>query len=138
MSLLSILVYYTIYNFIKFWSVHKYTHFKLILKLTLSITCFIGTLAKIDTHKLRKLEDLNLMLFPRLLVYAERAWHKSQWEQNLTSMYYTERYPFNINGTQLEIEEEEYPVLGCISAKELPKLAKNHNVISYVEAPGAR
>ena len=97
----------------------------------------LGTLAKIDTRKLRKTEDWDRMIFPRLLIYAERAWHKSPWEETVNPFKQnrTRRHHFD-DPIWTDVDMEERRVLGCISTKELAKLAR-YNISAYVEEPGA-
>nr|P86956.1 RecName: Full=Putative beta-hexosaminidase; AltName: Full=Beta-N-acetylhexosaminidase; AltName: Full=Chitobiase; AltName: Full=N-acetyl-beta-glucosaminidase; Flags: Precursor [Pinctada maxima] len=105
---------------------------------------YIGTLGKLDTRKLRSLKDWNELLFPRLLIFAERSWHKSSWEDsfephrvrmnNITRQIITNYTVPNWN----DIIQEESKVLGCISRKEKLRLMHEDGLKPYVEPPGAR
>src|SRR6218665_553551 len=40
----------------------------------------LGMQASLWTEMIRKTADLHYMLYPRLLAFAERAWHMAAWE----------------------------------------------------------
>lgn len=41
-----------------------------------------GIQGQVWTETIRTSQQLHEMMFPRMLALAERAWHKSEWEQN--------------------------------------------------------
>ena len=45
----------------------------------------IGVQAYLYTKLLRNIKMIYSQLFPRLLAFAERAWHKAKWEDNSSS-----------------------------------------------------
>lgn len=40
-----------------------------------------GIQGQVWTETIRTSQQLHEMMFPRMLALAERAWHKSEWEQ---------------------------------------------------------
>jgi len=44
------------------------------------VECVVGLAASLWTEMVRTSEQLDYMLFPRLLAVAERAWHEADWQ----------------------------------------------------------
>ncbi|XP_052813846.1 beta-hexosaminidase-like [Mya arenaria] len=85
----------------------------------------IGMEACVWGETIRTEEDFFFMVFPRLLAYAERSWHKAEWE--------------SIKNTELRVVERAKDwdkFLSTISQNELPWLETNG--LSYrLPPPGA-
>ncbi|KAK3103238.1 hypothetical protein FSP39_017744 [Pinctada imbricata] len=110
---------------------------------------FIGTLGKVDSRKLRTLKEWNNIIFPRLVIFAERSWHKSGWESSYKPHVVTVN---NVTRTETmqysepqwaQINAEERDIMGCISRKEKLSIIQTtgmhvNPISSYVEPPGAR
>ncbi len=90
----------------------------------------IGMEGALWSETVRTPEFVDIMVFPRLLALAERAWHRGDWEPTDGNLYSA-----TIDAARLRDDWERFAnVLGY---KELPKLAKA-GVLFRVEIPGAR
>ncbi|MDO3383595.1 family 20 glycosylhydrolase [Gilvimarinus algae] len=81
----------------------------------------LGIQGQVWTETIRTPEQLEQMVYPRLLALAERAWHKASWE-----------------GTQPATEQRLEDYRGFLSSfeKELPRLVAA-GVSPYLPPPGA-
>jgi hexosaminidase len=82
----------------------------------------LGIQGQIWTETIRTPEQLEKMLYPRLLALAERAWHKAKWE-----------------GAEpdAEVRQQDWQRFGwTLTQKELPRLAEA-GVALYLPPPGA-
>lgn len=82
----------------------------------------LGIQGQVWTETIRTAEQLQQMIFPRMMVLAERAWFKAEWEGN---------YP---DAKKREADWREFAA--TLVAKELPKLAQA-GAVFYVPPPGA-
>ncbi|XP_060086368.1 beta-hexosaminidase-like [Ylistrum balloti] len=90
----------------------------------------LGMQATITTTKVLDEDYLFQLLFPRLIAFAERAWHRASWEN-------TVKRPLK-NMTEAEIEERKdfLKFKAILGAKILPKLDM-FKVSYYLAPPGA-
>jgi hexosaminidase len=81
----------------------------------------LGVQAQVWTETIRTTEQLQQMIFPRVMVLAERAWFKAAWEGD---------YP---DAKKRAADWREFAAM--LVAKELPKLAQS-GAAFYVPPPG--
>jgi len=69
-------------------------------------------------------DQLDYMVFPRLLAMAERAWHKADWERQQSA--------------RQRVQSEDWThFVNVLGHRELPRLDSKH--VSYrIPPPGAR
>ncbi len=82
----------------------------------------LGIQGQVWSETIRTAEQLEQMVYPRLLPLAERAWHKAHWEGAQPDV------------TRREAQWQQFATL--MSQRELPKLAKA-GVQFYLPPPGA-
>ncbi|XP_033753159.1 chitobiase-like [Pecten maximus] len=90
----------------------------------------LGVQATLSTSKVLDEEQLFQLLFPRLIAFSERAWHRAPWEN-------TVQEPIK-NMTEAETEERKdfLKFKAILGAKTLPKLDM-FEVGYYLAPPGA-
>lgn len=82
----------------------------------------LGIQGQIWTETIRTAEQLEKMLYPRLLALAERAWHKAEWEGDRPNT---------------QARQQDWQRFGwTLTQKELPRLAEA-GVALYLPPPGA-
>ncbi|MBU1620255.1 MAG: carbohydate-binding domain-containing protein [Gammaproteobacteria bacterium] len=82
----------------------------------------LGIQGQIWTETIRTAEQLEQMLYPRLLALAERAWHKAEWEAQKPDT---------------KARQQDWQRFGwTLTQKELPRLAEA-GVALYLPPPGA-
>jgi hexosaminidase len=90
----------------------------------------IGMEAPLWSETVRTAEQLDSMVFPRLLAFAERAWHRAAWEPVDGN-----DHDAAIDTAALAADWERFA--NTLGHKELPKL--DRSAVRYrVEVPGAR
>ena len=83
----------------------------------------LGIQGQVWTETIRTPEQLERMVYPRLLALAERAWHRAEWEGGSSSA---------------EARAREFAVFArTLADRELPRLAEA-GVQAYLAPPGAR
>ncbi|WP_024461762.1 family 20 glycosylhydrolase [Marinimicrobium sp. LS-A18] len=83
----------------------------------------LGIQGQVWTETIRTPEQLERMVYPRLLALAERAWHRAEWEGDSSSA---------------EARAREFAVFArTLAERELPRLAES-GVQAYLAPPGAR
>ncbi len=95
-----------------------------------------GIQGQLPSHIVRTQEQMEYMLYPRLLVLAERAWHQASWELEYTpGRQYSAGSTHYVN-QDLLLQEWTY-FANLLAQKELPKLDKY--ALQYrISVPGAR
>lgn len=91
--------------------------------------------AQVWTTKVRSPDHLFQLLFPRLVAFAERAWHKAPWEDT-----YKPRINLRLGFPRpaLEQQEDDYvQMMSAIGHKENDRLEKM-GVFMRVPPPGAK
>lgn len=78
------------------------------------------------TETIRTPEQLESMVFPRLVALAERAWHKASWEDDIEE-----------SRRNLETKKDWVRFVNTLGYKELPRLDKL-NIAYHLPPPGAR
>ncbi|KAF7771414.1 hexosaminidase [Pseudoalteromonas citrea] len=84
-----------------------------------------GIQAHLWSEMIRTDKQAEYMLYPRLLAFAERAWHKPKW-----ALEYKKGRIYNVSSeyfdktAQLEKEADWQRFISILGYKELPKLAK--------------
>ena len=81
----------------------------------------LGMQGQVWTETIRTAEQLQTMVFPRLIVLAERAWFKAEWEAD------------NADVKKRAVEWREF--IATLLAKELPRLEQS-GVRFYLPPPG--
>ena len=81
---------------------------------------FPGIQAHVWTERIRTRSQLDEMLFPRLIAFAERAWHRALWEQSAQK-------PSSADWTTFANK---------LGQKELKRL-ENRGISYYLPLPGA-
>jgi hexosaminidase len=82
----------------------------------------LGIQGQVWTETIRTKEQLQAMIFPRIIVLAERAWFKAEWEGDIP------------NKSAREIDWRNFSA--SLVKKELPKLERS-DVAFYLPPPGA-
>ncbi|OWF54315.1 uncharacterized protein LOC110445289 [Mizuhopecten yessoensis] len=85
--------------------------------------------ATISTRKVLSGTALFQLLFPRLIAFAERAWHRASWENTV------KRPIMNITAAQIQEVQDFMKFKTILGKKILPKLDKN-KVQYYMAPPG--
>lgn len=87
------------------------------------------------TTKIRSEEHLFQLLMPRLIAFAERAWHKAPWESTYQPRINLRR---GFPRPDLEAQEKDLvELLSVIGHKEFDRLA-DHGIQPFIPPPGAR
>lgn len=91
--------------------------------------------AQLWSTKIRNPEQLFQLLLPRLIAFAERAWHKAPWE----STYKTRvNLRLGFPRPDLEAQEKDFVnLLSIIGHKEISRLG-GLNIQPILPPPGAR
>ena len=95
---------------------------------------FIGMQGQLWGETVRTAEQLDYMIFPRLLALAERAWHRADWELD-----YTQGRTFSdaTNFVPEDVLAADYSQFAqALARKELPKLDAA-GVLYRIPVPGA-
>lgn len=80
-------------------------------------------------------EQLDHMLFPRLLALSERAWHRASWELDYTPFrYFNSSATKHVNQTAMNSDWAQFA--NILAQRELPKL-EAARVAYRVAVPGA-
>ncbi|KAI0210574.1 N,N'-diacetylchitobiase [Lamellibrachia satsuma] len=80
----------------------------------------IGMQSQLWTETIRNRSQLDEMLYPRLIAFAERAWHRASWEQSAKMPYFNDWVTF----------------ANCLGQKELGRLERR-GIRYYLPPPGA-
>lgn len=86
----------------------------------------LGIQAQLWTELVRTWDQMDSMIFPRLLCVAERGWHRADWESELDREKLTEK--------QFEDWSSFAQKLGC---KEFARLDKR-GIAYHLPPPGAQ
>ena len=86
----------------------------------------LGIQGQLWSETIRTAEQLEQMLYPRMLALAERAWHKAAWEQNN-----------NPQQAQQQRQQDWYSFASRLNKTEFARLAANGSSF-YLPPPGAR
>ncbi|XP_060086369.1 putative beta-hexosaminidase [Ylistrum balloti] len=90
----------------------------------------IGMQAFLSTRKVRTESNLFLLLFPRLIAFAERAWHRASWENTI-------RRPIrNLTAAGIAEVHDFQKFKAILGTKLLPTMDK-YKAIYYMAPPGA-
>lgn len=81
----------------------------------------IGMQGQLWTETIRTAEQLEQMVFPRLIALAERAWHKAEWEKK----------------SEGSLEKDWQGFLSSVVQKELPRLERA-GITFYLPPPGLK
>ncbi|CAC5404432.1 HEXA_B [Mytilus coruscus] len=94
-----------------------------------------GMQTQVWTTKIRSEEHLFQLLMPRLIAFAERAWHKAPWESTYQPRINLRR---GFPRPDLEAQEKDLvELLSIIGHKEFDRLA-DHGIQPFMPPPGAR
>jgi hexosaminidase len=83
---------------------------------------FKGLQAQLWSEAVRSDEQVEYMLFPRLIALAERAWHKASWETPYSHEGGEFNHQSNIVSTEKEQRLDWQNFANTMSLKEFPKL----------------
>ncbi|MEP1447848.1 MAG: family 20 glycosylhydrolase [Paraglaciecola sp.] len=97
----------------------------------------LGIQAQLWGETVRSDAQAQYMLFPRLLVVAERAWHRPQWTETYKKgvAYTANTSHFDVQQTQ-EMNADWLSFTRLLSDKAMPQLVKD-GVVPRVPLPGA-
>jgi hexosaminidase len=90
----------------------------------------IGLEGALFSETVRSDDDVDYMVFPRLLALAERAWHRADWEP-------TDGILFSLKPDTIGLAKDWARFANLLGHKELPKLDKA-GVAYRIEVPGAK
>ncbi|UTF59863.1 family 20 glycosylhydrolase [Gilvimarinus sp. DA14] len=82
----------------------------------------LGIQGQVWTETIRTADQLEQMIYPRMLVMAERAWHKAGWESN---------------GSERERSADYQAFSSALFGREIPRLQAQGAEL-YIPPPGAR
>ncbi|MFK7995447.1 MAG: family 20 glycosylhydrolase [Granulosicoccus sp.] len=95
---------------------------------------FIGMQGQLWGETIRTAEQMEYMMFPRLLALAERAWHKAPWELDYQA---GRTFSGSSNEVSKESRDSDYAAFAqALALKELPKLDAA-GVRYRISVPGA-
>lgn len=99
---------------------------------------FAGIQGQLWSETVRSDEVAEYMMFPRLMMLAERAWHKPSWEvpYQYQGAIYNQKSGFFTKEMRQAQASDWYTVANTLGAKELLKLDKA-NIAYRVPTPGA-
>ncbi|MGM5629823.1 beta-N-acetylhexosaminidase [Apibacter raozihei] len=95
-----------------------------------------GISAHIWEETIRTPEEMEYMLFPRLLAVAERAWHKSDWELDYQKGRNYKKGETHWVNTDL-LKKDWIKFANYVGQKELSKL-ENSEILYRLPVPGAK
>ena len=91
--------------------------------------------AQVWTTKIRNEDHLFGLMFPRLIVFAERAWHNASWEKSFrTRQNVNEDFPLPDYAAR---DVDWARVASIIGHRELKRL-EAYGIKPRIPAPGAR
>jgi hexosaminidase len=96
-----------------------------------------GIQAQLWSETVRSNEQANYMLFPRLLVVAERAWHKPQWTEEYQAKVYYSESTKHFDDSQFDALQADWQSFSYVlSNKAMPQLVAE-GIQPRVPLPGA-
>ena len=97
----------------------------------------LGIQAQLWSETVRSNAQANYMLFPRLLVVAERSWHRPSWTEAYQSGASYSSETAHFDSEQVKAMQNDWLDFShLLSAKAMPQLVKE-NVLPRVPLPGA-
>lgn len=96
-----------------------------------------GIQAQLWSETVRSNEKANYMLFPRLLVVAERAWHKPQWAEDYKTNVSYSQSTKHFDDSQIEAMKGDWFSFSTVLSNKAMGQLVSQGIIPRVPLPGA-